>query len=164
MGLGGISNPGARSAGNHETDNRGVTSTRGFWTDRRIEWLLKLWAEGHSTTEIGAHMGCTRNAVIGKLHRLKAPEPADKLPVLRNRVYTRQMPEEARIKAAIRDKRRRLKNAADQKRQVRTQFRAQGASVYSAAYRKHMPRVPEMTKGELRAMLQQAVQNTAAMA
>jgi hypothetical protein len=40
---------------------------------------------------------------------------------------------------------------------------AGGATKTSRAYRSHMPRVSEMTKGELRAMLTAAVQNTAAM-
>lgn len=41
------------------------------WTDDRVEELKKLWAEGHSASQIAARMGgVTRNAVIGKVHRL----------------------------------------------------------------------------------------------
>ncbi|WMS44201.1 GcrA family cell cycle regulator [Acuticoccus sp. MNP-M23] len=41
------------------------------WTDERIEQLRKLWAEGHSASQIAGTMGgVTRNAVIGKIHRL----------------------------------------------------------------------------------------------
>ncbi|MEE4212034.1 MAG: GcrA family cell cycle regulator [Parvularcula sp.] len=41
------------------------------WTDERVEELKKLWAEGHSASQIAARMGgVTRNAVIGKVHRL----------------------------------------------------------------------------------------------
>lgn len=45
-----------------------------FWTDDRTEKLKTLWNEGPSATEIGKKLGCTRNAVIGKAHRLNLPE------------------------------------------------------------------------------------------
>ncbi|PIW30950.1 MAG: GcrA cell cycle regulator [Rhodobacterales bacterium CG15_BIG_FIL_POST_REV_8_21_14_020_59_13] len=41
------------------------------WTDDRVEELKKLWAEGHSASQIAKKIGgVTRNAVIGKVHRL----------------------------------------------------------------------------------------------
>ncbi len=41
------------------------------WTDERVEQLKKLWADGLSASQIAARMGgITRNAVIGKVHRL----------------------------------------------------------------------------------------------
>jgi GcrA cell cycle regulator len=41
------------------------------WTDERIELLKKLWAEGLSARQIADQLGgITRNAVIGKVHRL----------------------------------------------------------------------------------------------
>ena len=41
------------------------------WTDERVEQLKKLWAEGLSASQIAGKMGgVTRNAVIGKVHRL----------------------------------------------------------------------------------------------
>ena len=41
------------------------------WTDERVETLKKLWAEGLSASQIAAELGgVTRNAVIGKVHRL----------------------------------------------------------------------------------------------
>lgn len=41
------------------------------WTDERIERLKKLWTDGLSASQIAAEMGgVTRNAVIGKVHRL----------------------------------------------------------------------------------------------
>ncbi|MGB8819225.1 MAG: GcrA family cell cycle regulator [Rhizobiaceae bacterium] len=42
------------------------------WTDERVELLRKLWTEGLSASQIAAQMGgVSRNAVIGKVHRLK---------------------------------------------------------------------------------------------
>ncbi len=41
------------------------------WTDERVELLKKLWSEGLSASQIAAELGgITRNAVIGKVHRL----------------------------------------------------------------------------------------------
>ncbi|MGE0044351.1 MAG: GcrA family cell cycle regulator, partial [Hyphomonadaceae bacterium] len=41
------------------------------WTDERVALLKKLWAEGHSASQIAKQIGgVTRNAVIGKVHRL----------------------------------------------------------------------------------------------
>lgn len=42
------------------------------WTDDRVSLLTKLWGEGHTAAEIAKQLGgVTRNAVIGKAHRLK---------------------------------------------------------------------------------------------
>ncbi|MCY1708172.1 GcrA family cell cycle regulator [Pannonibacter sp. SL95] len=55
------------------------------WTDERVELLKKLWTDGLSASQIAAELGgVTRNAVIGKVHRLglsgraKAVAPAAK--------------------------------------------------------------------------------------
>lgn len=41
------------------------------WTDERVAKLSKLWADGLSASQIAAELGgVTRNAVIGKVHRL----------------------------------------------------------------------------------------------
>jgi GcrA cell cycle regulator len=42
------------------------------WTDERVELLKQLWLDGRSASQISAALGngLTRNAVIGKVHRL----------------------------------------------------------------------------------------------
>ena len=41
------------------------------WTDERVELLKKLWSDGLSASQVAAELGgVTRNAVIGKVHRL----------------------------------------------------------------------------------------------
>jgi GcrA cell cycle regulator len=44
------------------------------WTDERVERLKRLWAEGLSASQIATQLGgVSRNAVIGKVHRLNLP-------------------------------------------------------------------------------------------
>ena len=41
------------------------------WTDDRVETLKRMWTEGQSASQIAKELGgVTRNAVIGKVHRL----------------------------------------------------------------------------------------------
>ena len=44
-----------------------------YWTDERVELLRKLWDDGLSVSQIADRLGgqVTRNAVVGKVHRLK---------------------------------------------------------------------------------------------
>ncbi|MFL2771507.1 MAG: GcrA family cell cycle regulator [Rhodospirillaceae bacterium] len=66
------------------------------WTDDRIGKLKKLWAEGLTTGEIGRRLDVSKNAVVGKAHRLGLkgrPSPirrAGSKPVAKEeeRVYT----------------------------------------------------------------------------
>lgn len=59
------------------------------WTDERVELLKKMWSEGQSASQIAKELGgVTRNAVIGKVHRLglsnragATPAPAEAKPV-----------------------------------------------------------------------------------
>jgi len=139
------------------------------WDDQRVDVLTKMWAEGHSATQIALALGCSRSAVIGKVSRLKLPPPAEKLPVIIDRTYTRMLPDERlkRLRAYERVYKKARRDAARlslaSKRDERKRLLDRGASPYSPAYRKQLPPLPDMTKGELRAMLAQAMQNTAAL-
>jgi GcrA cell cycle regulator len=58
------------------------------WTEERVELLKKLWLEGLSASQIAGVLGegVTRNAVIGKVHRLKLSgraKPASSTPRVR---------------------------------------------------------------------------------
>ena len=55
------------------------------WTADRVEQLTRLWAEGFSARQIAEKLGggVTRNAVIGKAHRLhlqRGAEPVEVVP------------------------------------------------------------------------------------
>src|ERR1700734_1676503 len=51
------------------------------WSDERVEQLKKLWEGGLSASQIAAELGnVTRNAVIGKVHRLGLSRPAQSPP------------------------------------------------------------------------------------
>jgi GcrA cell cycle regulator len=41
------------------------------WSEEVILQLRELWAEGHSTAEIGRRLGVSKNAIVGKAHRLE---------------------------------------------------------------------------------------------
>lgn len=41
------------------------------WTNERIGELTRLWDIGHSASHIGKVLGVSKNAVVGKAHRLK---------------------------------------------------------------------------------------------
>lgn len=43
------------------------------WANETIIRLRELWDEGHSTAEIGRRLGVSKNAVVGKAHRLDLP-------------------------------------------------------------------------------------------
>jgi GcrA cell cycle regulator len=43
------------------------------WTEEAIAKLRTLWAEGLSTAEIGRRLNISKNAVVGKAHRLNLP-------------------------------------------------------------------------------------------
>jgi len=62
--------PPASPAAASKRATAGPDATRG-WTDAAIERLKALWAEGDlSAALIGRRLGVTRNAVLGKVHRL----------------------------------------------------------------------------------------------
>lgn len=58
------------------------------WNDEVIVRLRTLWDEGLSTAEIGRRLGVTKNAVVGKAHRLDLP--ARPSPIRRDGTGTRR--------------------------------------------------------------------------
>lgn len=59
------------------------------WTDERVETLKKMWTEGQSASQIAKELGgVTRNAVIGKVHRLGLSNRADEIEEIAPKVDT----------------------------------------------------------------------------
>lgn len=57
-------------------NQRGITM-ESIWTPELSSRLAVLWAEGHSVAEIGRRLGVSKNAVIGRAHRIGcAPRPS----------------------------------------------------------------------------------------
>ncbi len=55
---------------------------RNWWRqEERTLALTELWAAGYSARDIAAGLGTTRNAIIGKVHRLALPNPEKKLAI-----------------------------------------------------------------------------------
>jgi len=81
------------------------------WTDERVELLTKLWGEGKTAAEIAKELGgVTRNAVIGKAHRLKlsnrvSPIQQNKKPASVKTQSAPPIPERKIQKAAAQDNR-----------------------------------------------------------
>ena len=107
-----------------------------MWTLDQEAELRRLWDTGDSAARIGVIMGITRNAVLGKAHRM---ELSDRL-----------------IKQALG---RRYKKPREPRkpRQLQRQSTVTGCYAYTPPPK---PRVPQLTKTEMRAMLTRAVLNT----
>lgn len=65
------------------------------WTEETIVRLRALWAEGLSTAEIGRRLGASKNAVVGKAHRLELP--ARPSPIRRDPTGAGRAPQPRRI-------------------------------------------------------------------
>ena len=90
------------------------------WTDERVALLKKLWGEGKTAAEIAKELGgVTRNAVIGKAHRLKlsnrvSPIQQNKKPVVKAPANT-ALPKKKVAKIEVQDNDAPRKNLADLK-------------------------------------------------
>lgn len=73
------------------------------WTDERVELLKQLWGEGKTAAEIAKELGgVTRNAVIGKAHRLKLSNRVS--PIQQNDNVKATEPEQPKVVKAPRKK------------------------------------------------------------
>jgi hypothetical protein len=122
------------------------------WPDERTERLKVLWAEGASSaTVIGRELGMSRNAILGKVHRLglesRAIEPRPKVTKAeKQRVAIDNPSDFGGVRRPSRVNRTRAH---------------EGMRTISIAETNRI--LQEPTKNQLRAMLAEAVRNTAAM-
>ncbi len=80
------------------------------WTDDRVTLLKKLWSEGKTAAEIAKELGgVTRNAVIGKAHRLKlssrvSPIQQNKKPLQAKKAPEKKKPHKPMVQDMNREK------------------------------------------------------------
>ena len=86
-----------------------------IWTDDRVQTLTHRWQDGYSASLIGAELGFSRNAVIGKVQRLALAS--------RKTVVSRRPPRAPRpaLSTATRPKRAPSPPPASRSRKFRTQ-------------------------------------------
>ena len=113
------------------------------WTDKNVRTLKEAWDSGMSATILGAIMGVSRCAILGKARRLKLKPRIDKAMRVAARI------ERERVRAAKVDRKK-------------TAIALQPPSTFG--FVQVQKKDEELTKGQLRAMLTEAVRNTAAMA
>ena len=62
------------------------------WTEEKVNKLKELWGKGHTASQIAQILGdTTRNAVIGKAHRLKLEARAPSKQISQNSNQTKQV-------------------------------------------------------------------------
>ena len=72
--------------------------SKSSWTDERVELLTKLWGEGKTASQIAEILGgVTRNAVIGKAHRLNLSKRASPIQTTKKKKANPQLDMPAHI-------------------------------------------------------------------
>jgi hypothetical protein len=143
----------------------------GFWTEDRVERLRSLWDDDSlSARMIADSLGTTRNAILGKAHRLNL---ADKRytggSVIAKRIEVRRFAERSRPRPAPKSivvSTHYFEGPAIL-RPAQTTFVApvvrKGTSKTHPNYRNQLGFLPDMTVRERRNMLAEAMANTAAL-
>lgn len=143
------------------------------WAESKVYLLEKLWADGDTASEIAAKLDVSRNAVLGKVHRLKLPprlagrninlELAKRLGLVPRRMKPRraERPEPTSVTIVTRDGN---VGIVRQKPEGWTKpITRAGTSKTSPEYRNQLGLAPEMTPNQRRNFLAEAVRNTQAM-
>ena len=60
-----------------------MTVVWSYWTEEEVEGLRRLWAKGHTGSEIASILGKSRNAVMGRISRMR--EHGERMPSERER-------------------------------------------------------------------------------
>ena len=76
--------------------------TDAAWTPADIARLTELWATGQTSAAIAAAMGRSKNAVLGKAHRLKLASRPNPIKGGRPKGATQKAPREPRVKTVTR--------------------------------------------------------------
>lgn len=139
------------------------------WADAEVQELKRLWKTGDSASVIGRAMGKTRNAILGKVHRLELearpmgrrdydaePKIVRDCVTRPKRVYRRSVITSREIKPKLR-----IVDINRKPALLAVMSPITGAYMNTRRVR---PPEPEYTKNQLRAQLTEALRNTARMA
>lgn len=74
------------------------------WPEDAVRVLVRLWMDGDSAGQIGKAMGKTRNAVIGKVHRLGLTRSEGTKPMITPRITKATAVKRSSFNVAIRHK------------------------------------------------------------
>tara|TARA_B100001059_G_scaffold100684_1_gene100450 strand:+ start:53 stop:544 length:492 start_codon:yes stop_codon:yes gene_type:complete len=75
------------------------------WTDQKVEKLKELWGKGNTASQIAEILGgVSRNAVIGKAHRLNLSAKIKTRPATSNAIFDNSVDKNPRIKKGSRSK------------------------------------------------------------
>lgn len=129
------------------------------WTEEQIAELKSLWDHGDSASVIARQMKTTRNAILGKVHRLGL-EPRG----ARNGSFYGSMPAAKEKKYRSVFKSREIRPPRPKPYPSPKTLIAISSLTGAFMEAKRISAAPEYTKAQLRAQLTQAVINTARMA
>ncbi len=90
------------------------------WTDERVTLLRQLWGEGKTAAEIAKELGegVTRNAVIGKAHRLKLASRISPIQQNNKKAALKKKVEKAKTKVSIAATRQQIVKAVTEKKRT----------------------------------------------
>jgi GcrA cell cycle regulator len=103
-----------------------MSHTQQGWTSERVELLKKFFDAGLSCSQIACEIGTTRNAVIGKMHRLGLSRPKN---LFADRIKARRAPKDSWRPKTLRPKLRGLSISA-QREALRAAY--PGSAVHEA--------------------------------
>jgi hypothetical protein len=147
-----------------------------IWTEALIADLVRLWDRGYSCAQIAAIIGVTRNAVIGKAHRLQLPthrdcnvngqkrviDPRPEGSPRAKSILPRHRPGKTVFQSRERKPRARIINP-DSKPAIMSVISTITGQMISIQKYRRQRLDHEMTKDEMRAMLSAAMRNTASL-
>jgi GcrA cell cycle regulator len=114
------------------------------WTSDRVELLKKFFDAGLSCSQIACEIGTTRNAVIGKMHRLGLSRPKN---LFADRIKPRRTPKDTWRPKTLRPKLRGLSISA-QREALRAAY--PGSAVHEAVESPHKCSLLELSPAQCR--------------
>lgn len=130
-----------------------------FWNDEKRSRVMELAATGMVAEDIGAALGTTEASILTYCGRHQIP--LFKYSPERQAVYDQRLRDRNAKKDAKKVAANQAKKIAQRKAFMAGIGLSPDTNKTSPVYRNTLPKLPEMSKSELRSMLTEAVRNTA---